>query len=1035
MLVLASRLDMAAYQVRTTLELPIELNVQALERALQSVVNRHEALRASFPGDDGDEQQIRDKMKVDLKLIDLTALPENMKEQEVSKLFDRDSRNPLNLEQGPIFRFTLLRLERTRHLLVMAVHHAVYDGIAEQVLMTDIAHFYNTEIGRTTGSTEEAASYVEVVQRSLKEESDGGVRNLEFWNRLLTNCPALQLPVDKTPPIAKTTSGGRLRMTIEASVRNKLRRIAAENLTTPYILFLAAYAVFLHELCNQDDLLIGISLTNRHRDQHGTLIANCSNMIPIRSVLSGDGRFVDHLRTIRNCFLEMQEHAEIPFARLVEKFGKENWSAPPLVSTCFNWDHTEPPVFAGVQAKLRPDPATAVRFPLSLNIADSSGEWNLEWDFNTDLFNERSIALFASRFSTLLASICQRDGEELLKRADASPVGLVRDQILRQCRQKGQSIAVIDDHTTLSYELLERQSASLSLRLRGLGVKKGDVVAFRLPTSSLSIVAILAIWRAGAAFAPIDYSAPVAWIEKLLGEIRPKAIVAVDSDLLPKSEAPVLLMDGEAAATLSASTEDVALDGKDVGYVICTSGTTGTPKCVAISHDNLISYVDAINERLNWDVGGDFLLVSPLHVDLGYTVIFPALAGGGALHVASDSTVRTPVELIKFLRRSSVDYLKITPTHLAALLEHEEAKAMLPQKMVVLGGEPLPWDLVDRLWRLAPDLSIFNHYGPAETTIGVLTYRVQKEDPSRTCTTVPIGFPLRHVQVDVIGSDGNPVPEGVEGEIVVTGRGVASGYLLRDGTLLPFGDNLPHAALRFRTDDIAHRKSDGAIVFRHRRGELIKVRGFRVDLGEVRNTVVAHGCISDAQVVPNCDLTALTCWVVPQRAGQPFDTRLLTKYLEDQLPPAMRPSRIVVIDKLPMTKSGKVDRTLLQKWTCCGENRSLRLQRAAATAQAQRMPASEAAVLTPETPHNFDRKIEPMLALWGEVLTCDDLRQDQSFFELGGDSISAIKLIGRIRRKYGVDVSIRNLFDYPTPGAILDLIQDLKASQRYVEST
>jgi iturin family lipopeptide synthetase A len=1022
----ASQLDATAYQIRTTLELAgTTLDVAALERALQRVVDRHEGLRATFPGDDGDRQQISGHVPVKLRVLDITAFSSEKRDRMVSQWFDADSRDPLDIEKGPVFRFTVLRPESARYLLVITVHHVVYDGIAEQILVDETARFYNAEIGKDAASPGEAESYSAALQASLQDETSLTGDNLEFWKNMLAGVPPLSLPFDKALPQVKTASGQRRRTKIRADVRNAFKRIAAENLTTPFVLVLAAYTAFLHELCRADEILVGISINHRQRRRHRALIANCANMLPVRSILRENLQFIEHLRNMRQTVLAIYEHSHVPFAQLILKFGNPSWSAPPLVATAFNWDHMEPPSFGNVQAVLRADPATSVRFPLSLNVAETDGEWYLEWDFNSDLFDEQSITGFAEHFSSLLSAISESNAELVLHSPSSSPLKSICDRIVEQCRQRGPAVAVQDEHGTLTYTELDRRSQAVANRLRSMNLERGSVVTLRLPAGADSVVAILGIWKAGAAFAALDHTAPMQWTEELIRRMRAKIVITLPGGPQPKTQAAVMVLQDEEVEDQQAGIPE-PLHGEDLAYVICTSGTTGEPKCIAVTHANLGSYLDAIRQTLNWNAAGDFLLVSPLHVDLGYTALFPPLAGGGVLHIASEQIVRDPGGFAGFLRRDPVDYLKITPTHLAALLEHEEARTMLPRKIVVLGGEPLPWELVDRLWNLMPDLEIFNHYGPAETTIGVAVYQVQKNDPHRTCATVPIGFALPQAKLSIGEVDGALANEG---ELIVEGAAVARGYLQLDGSLAPFVKDPSKAGRRYATGDIVRRMPDGALIFLHRRDGQIKVRGFRVDLGHVRNTILSYHGISDAQLVANKEKSALTCWLALRRSAV-VDILSLSQYLEERLPDFMRPGTFVLIDKMPTTKSGKVDIGRLQKWTWRRSNgtngtesaslpeQTTGLRKANGAKREHALGASSLGV------NPSGEKLQQMMRLWREVLPHDGLRQDQSFFDMGGNSITAIRIIGRIRRAYGINVGIRTLFQYPTPASLLGFIEE-----------
>ena len=1007
----------SAYDVRTSLALDGELNVAALERAVHRLVSRHGALRAVFPGDDGDRQCILDKVEIDIPLVDLSNLPEETRAEEVARWYRDDAWKPIDVEHGPVFRISLLRLGAQHHRLVISVNHIVYDGFSERILIKELGHLYSLEVGVTARRLPLALDYEAEIRRQIKEANNNEPAK-RFWRDKIAGVPKLGLPYDNPVSSLKTHSGARLISAPPPNSVNDLRLIAGEHHVTPYILLLNAYAEVLHRICRQREIMVGISVDVRAGNEGEALIANSSNLVPIRFRHRADADITSRLKETKGAVLDAYEHANVPFAQIMDLANAHEWTSAPVVSTCFNWDHITPPDFGEMQPKFLRDPARYVRFPLSLNVACLSNipsgskevVWEFEWDYNTDLFNEETVKVISREFNDELRSVQESQNISLARSSNSrrANAGSIYAKILQHVVSLPEHIAVHDETTTLTYAELAQLAGAMAARLRQLDVGPGDVVGVFLTASVQAVISILAIWEVGAAFAALDVVEPSHRLDGMLRTAGVKAVIASREQPLP--------LDGFQTCNV----EDIPNDPRatlrvgptsssDLAYVVFSSGTTGVPKAVAVEHAHLSGYLDAICDRLDWQEHGSFLFVSPLNVDLGYTMLFGSLAYGGTLHIASREAVREPRALATFAQSSNVDYLKITPTHLQAMLEHPEAPCILPKKMLILGGEPLTWGLVEDVWRVSPDLSIVNHYGPTETTVGVTCYRIERDDKCRECYSVPIGSPLGNAKISLVGEDGAPIEEGEIGEIVVHGPTVARGYI---------DNSTAHGRLRsdaatsqkwthYSTGDLARLLADGNIVFVGRKDDQVKIRGHRVDLNEI---TAALSKISGAghSIATYHERYGIVGWVVTKDVSQAPIAATMRRDLANHLPDYMIPSRFEYLDTLPIGKSGKVDKVLLRR----------KLENDA----------------TPVDPGLIrDAEIERMLTLWREVLKQEPIDIDDDFFGLGGHSIHAIRLLARVRRVFGVEISIRTLFDRSSPRALLGVCLEQKAASTMVQ--
>ena len=575
------------------------------------------------------------------------------------------------------------------------------------------------------------------------------------------------------------------------------------------------------------------------------------------------------------------------------------------------------------------------------------------------------------------------------------------------------------EHDTLTYRELDRRADTLAHELQARGVGPEVIVGLFVERSLEMVVGLLGVLKSGGAYLPIDPSSPTERVALMLedagvtllltqGSLRARApeaftrILALDTFDWTRSQRP--------------APRARPVHPNPLAYVIYTSGSTGRPKGVCIDHDNIVAYTVAISQRLELTPGLRYATVSTGAADLGYTAVFPSLTTGGCLHVISRQRADSPAALEEYFRRTQIDVLKIAPSHLAALHTGRHPEHVMPRRRLILGGEVSRLDWIDQLRALAPpDCEIFNHYGPTETTVGVLTYRVPWTALPVATRTLPLGMPLPHARVYVLDAHGAEVPAGMEGELWIGGRGVGRGYLNRPELTAerfvpdPFADD-PGGRM-YRTGDLARRQSDGTVEFRGRLDDQVKIRGNRVEPGEIEGALCRHDAVSSACVVAMDDGVSgqrLVAYAVPSRgrgapsgSDAPLTPAVLRAHLTTTLPPYMIPSAFVLLDALPLTANGKVDR------------------------QALPAPAGTQSG-TPSEPSRPLTATETTLAgIWTTMLNVDRVDADDNFFELGGHSLLAFRTMARIRDAFGIEVPLRALFGGPTLAGLAEIIDGL----------
>ena len=559
-----------------------------------------------------------------------------------------------------------------------------------------------------------------------------------------------------------------------------------------------------------------------------------------------------------------------------------------------------------------------------------------------------------------------------------------------QARRTPDSPALAFEGETLTYAELDRRAGRLAAGLVRRGAGPDVRIGLLLPRSLELVVGILAILKAGAAYVPIDPAYPAERVRFMLLDSGAKLVLTEETLKDFEGRGPAR------AAKRSAGPQNLA-------YVIYTSGSTGRPKGVAIEHRNIVNYVLGVAERLRLEPGMRHATVSTVAADLGNTVIFPALATGGCLHVISRSRAESGALLAEYFVRERIDVLKIVPSHLAALQSGKDPQAVMPARRLILGGEASRLDWIEGLRRLAPRCEIFNHYGPTETTVGVLTYHVRGALPATQSRTLPLGKPLPGSEVHLLDERGRPVARGEKGELCIGGRGVARGYLQRPELTAekfvadPFGAE-PGARL-YRTGDLARALPDGAIEFCGRIDHQVKIHGYRVELGEIEEALRLLGGVQDVAVIAREDASgdrSLVGFIV----GETTSTAL-REHLKERLPQYMVPSAFVLVEKLPLNANGKVDR-----------------QGLAALALEASQPACAAVAAGSETE-------KTLIAIWSELLGVEAMGVDDDVFDLGAHSLMAMKALAQIRERFDVNLALRNLFEHPTVAALAGVIDGL----------
>ncbi|HVR95631.1 MAG TPA: amino acid adenylation domain-containing protein, partial [Thermoanaerobaculia bacterium] len=979
----------AVYNLPFGVRLTGGLDVPALAACLTEVVRRHEALRTRFAFAGEPVQRIDPPFALPLSCIDLSALPEPARGEEAMRRMAAEAERAFDLAAGPVLHAVLLRLDPADHALLVTLHHIVSDGWSIGVLVRELTALYPAAAaGQPSPLPELPVQYADyaVWQR---EWLAGGVleRQLGYWRERLAGAPAvLALPLDHPRPAVPAFRGARRAAALPDAVLADLGVLARHAGATLFMTLLAAWKALLSRITGEQDVVVGTPVANRQRPEVQELIGFFANTLALRTGLGGDPAFPELLARVRDTALGAYDHQDLPFERLVgELVPERNLRHAPLFQVMFVLDETPPtaPDLPGLAFGLVGAESRTARFDLTLSVQRGSYGAGLQIGYNTDLFRDDTAERLLGSLQRLLEGVVatperrlselpllsEAERHQLLlgwndTARDLGAGALLHELFERWAAETPDAVAAVFDDLTVTYGELDRRAGGLAARLGDLGVGADDKVGILLPRSIGLAVAILGVLKAGGAWVPLDPAHPEERRALTLRDAGARVLVTEEMLESPR-DAP------RGVSTLGGGDRDA------LAYVIYTSGSTGTPNGVMVTHRNAVDRLRAAREMFAVTPESRVVQVLSPGFDASVMEFFLALAHGACLCFVPDEERLTPHALAATLERHGATVAVLTPAVLS--LWPEERLGVLGALSV--GGEPFPADLAAR-W--APGRRVLNVYGPTEATIFASSERVHGDEAP------PIGRPAANTRIYVLDRALHPVPAGVAGEIAVGGVGVARGYLGNpDKTAERFipdpWSGAPGARL-YRTGDLARLLPDGRLEFLGRIDDQVKVRGFRIEPGEVEAALRLHPSVMDAAVLVR-DKELVGYVVLAEETG----LASLRPFLEGRLPVYMVPSRLVALPALPVTPNGKVDRRALSKTPLPGEGRAGRGR------------------TEPNGP------VERFVAdLFKEVLRLDAIGLEESFFELGGTSLQAAILINLLQERLGEYVYVVALFDAPS---------------------
>ncbi|TXH18571.1 MAG: amino acid adenylation domain-containing protein [Mycobacterium sp.] len=1007
-----------AYTITYAGRITGDLDLPALERAAQALVDRHAILRTTYAvRDDEPVQLVHPKWPVGIARHELGP-----DEAELRDWLRRESNRPFNLQTGPVFRLSLLRRTPSvaagaarssdEHVLVLAVHHIAVDFWSIDVMLDELRLLYAAEHGSPAPPLC-PQRYVDYVDRQLRMLDGAEADRLwDYWrHQLAGDIPNIALPLDRPRPAAQTYRGAVYRFTLETGLGAALREVGRRSGATPYATFLAAFAALLHRYSGQDDLLIGSPFGCRDRPELEGLVGYIANPVVLRADVHGDPTFTSLLSRIKDTVLGAVAHQDYPFALLVERLRPaRDLSHAPLSQVSFAWE--QPRRFqdgpgtetgsAGLNLTTVHIGQGGAPVDLMLQVGDADGEFTCVLQYSTDLFDDATIEGVARHFVTLLRGIVADPDSrmsELPLLTDAERRELagwndtavaydapecIHDMVAAAARRTPDAIAVsfdVDDttHREMTYAELDRRAEDLALRLQGLGVGAGSIVAVLLDRCDDLVVALLGVLKAGGAFMPIDPAQPTNRIASVLAGAPGVGVCLTHQRHLPHLhgfDGHRLSLDEQGAPTARGSVPFVGPSVTDVtasspAYVVHTSGSTGAPKGAVNTHGGLRNYLLWMADTYRVTSDDRVLHHTPVTFDASLAEIFLPLVLGARLVIARPEGHKDVGYLVRTIAEQSItQVVHVVPSILRAMLAEPAIANCAALRRVSCGGEVLPYEVVQRFWATL-DADLWNEYGPAEAAITTTAFHCER---ATSGPPVPIGRPIANVTIHIVDAQLQPVPVGVPGEVLIGGANVGRGYLNQpDATAARFIAN-PFTAdsgqMLYRTGDLARYLPGGTIEYLGRLDDQVEIHGVRIEPSEVEAALDAHPGVRESAVVTGTDgrgNTLLVAHFVGVTEPAP-STAELRRFLLDWLPAAMVPAVFIPMAALPRTSGGKVDR------------------RALASA-VDASPVQDAVFVAPRT------RAEQILAeIWREVLEVDRVGVHDDFFALGGSSTQSLQI-------------------------------------------
>ncbi len=998
-----------AFNVSTSLCLKGPLNVDLLRRAMNQVCNRHEALRTTIVKN-GDYQRIAETLQIEMPFIDLSIHQANKRDAEIHTFKKNEVEEPFDLVKGPLFRARIVKMGQEEHLVIFTVHHIICDGWSLEIILQDLSACYSSLMDTASVELQKTLQFSEFTQWLRDEQDKSSVTDTEsFWLEPFSeNVPTLELPTDRPRPPIKTYSCRQQSITIQSTQYRELDRLAKENGCTIFSLLLAAYYILLQRLSGQEDIVVGLAAGGQSSLGNKKLVGHCVNLLPIRNHINPGQKVSDSFSIVRNLLCDAFEHQHYSFSSLIKKLNlSRDLSRIPLISTIITYETSARGIhFEGLDSTIKPNLRNFCNFDLEFYLKEADDEIILRFDYNTDLFDDLTIRRWLDHYQCVLKSIVANPNEKISNlsileehektqilvewnntQSDYPQTKCMHYIFEEQVEKTPNASAVIFEGKHLTYTQLNKQANQVAHYLQKRGVQQETPVGICVERSFQMIVGLMGILKAGGAYVPLDPTYPKERLSLMLHDAKVPLLLTQNrlQESIPLSNTEVLCLDSDWGVISGESEENAGghLQSNNLAYVIFTSGSSGRPKGVAIEHRSVVQLISWSRETFSRKELSGVLCSTSICFDLSVFEIFVTLSCGGKIILAENV-----LQLPEIPAANEVTLINTVPSAIKELLNLREVPKSV--RTINLAGEPLKGSLVRTIYEKTSVEQVYDLYGPSEDTV-YSTFSKRNIDSPET-----IGKPIANTQVYILDPHLHLVPIGVPGELHIGGDGLARGYLNRPELTKerfipnPFNKN-PQARL-YKSGDLARFLPDGQIEFLGRLDHQVKIRGFRIELGEIESALALHPDIRESVVSAKSEQTEdkrLVAYLVSS-SGSISSVSDLRIFLNEKLPQYMIPSAFVWLDALPLTPNGKVDREKLP---------------------AKKQSLSEAAETYVAPRNSLERQV---VIIWQDVLGQNPIGVTDNFFDLGGESLLAVRLARALERVLQTKISISMIFQTQT---------------------
>ena len=1023
--------DEPVYNEPCTIRLKGAINVDALEKALNEIIKRHESWRTRFITVDGQPAQVIDPPHTfNLTPVDLRQFPPEQREAEALRLATKQAKQPFDLTSDRLLRATLMQLADVDYRLFLTFHHIVMDDVSIQsVFLKELAALYEAySIGKPSPLAPLPVQYADFAvwqrQRLTQEILSS---QLDYWKQQLANLPVLQLPYDRPRSAVGSFRGARQCLVLSKELTESLKAVSQQEGVTLYMTLLAAFKTLLYRYSGSFDIVVGTFSAGRNRPEIEGLIGFFLNTLVLRTDMSGNPSFRQLLGRVREVTLGAYAHEDLPYHKLVQTLqSKRDLSQNPLFQVAFVLEAPRPSLNLDWTRSYLDIQTDTAKLDLTLEL-DSRPEGIVgRFMYNTDLFEVATVSRMIEHFKTMLAGIVANPQQ----RVSQLPLLTLqeRHQILvewnnttkeypfdkcihqlfeEQVERSPDAIAVVFEDKQLTYRELNQRANSLAHYLQSLGVRPEVLVGICVLRSLEMVVGLLGILKAGGAYVPLDPQLPHDRLAYMLSDAGVSVLLTQQKliDILPQNQAKLICLDSDwqASGTIRKDNPVTGVKPNNLAYVIYTSGSTGKPKGVTISHRAICNHMFWMQTTFPLSEDDKVLQKTPFSFDASIWELYAPLLVGAQLVIARPGGHQDSAYLIEVISKLKVTTLKLVPSLLRMLLESEEFKTCKSLRHVFCGGEALSIDLIERFSEKL-DAELHNLYGPTEATIDATFFTCKSKINQQI---VSIGRPIANSQIYILDSHLQLVPIGVPGELHIGGACLARGYLnrseLTDEKFIPNPfSNQPGSRL-YKTGDKARYLPDGNIEFLGRLDNQVKIRGFRIELGEIEAVLTQHPDVDQAVVVVHedqLDNKRLVAYIVPKERLNSIEdlTHKIKTDLRQQLPEYMVPATLMILSALPLTPNGKIDRRALPP------------------------PEPVMRSLSLEMPQT---KVEKLIAEVGQkILLLEEVGLDDNFFDLGGTSLRLVQVREKLQIIFTKKLSMVEMFQHPTVRALSQLLSE-----------